>query len=198
MKINLKLKVKKHWGSLLPTNVFWVDDFLDSTQLEGLIHEARVLIPNLTYNDLVNDNEIHLVGELYEGKWNMDIKSIIKPTESDIKEHSIFIAGITEEDFMTKTRREPMPLTRSVVAAAYFHFLNMGFYKMESMFSTDRSTIYCGCRDSLPSFLKSKNPLALNMVQALSHRYGDPSFTTRCKQGYFLTKHASKNLHVQR
>jgi len=195
MNINLKLKVKKTWGSITPTNVFWVSDFLDSHRLEGLLQEAMIFVPSLTYNDVVNGNEVHLVGAEHDGKWSVMTKSKINPTREDIKEHILLLSGITELDFKSKTRREPMPLVRGIISAAYYHFLKMSFLQIEPYVPTDRSTVYTHCRTSLPRFLHSKDMMACEIVHALAYRYGDPTFEDRCREGNFLTKPRYEELH---
>lgn len=193
--ININIKVKKHWGSLIPTGVFWVSDFIDSQQLDGLLHEARAFVPGLTYNDLVNENEVHLVGSEHAGKWSVITKSKIEPSIEDIKEHTLLLARMTNEAFMSKDRHEPKPLIRSIVAAAYYHFLKMPFSETESHVPTDRTTIYTACRASLPKFLRSRDLMACEIVHALAYRYGDPSFEQRCQEGNFLTKPRYEELH---
>jgi hypothetical protein len=162
-----------------------VDDFLDTEELGGLLHVARSYISQVTYNDIVNTNEIHLVCVKDGGDWRVEVRSIIKPTLEDIKVHTLQLSKVEEFDLMQHTRKQPIPLVRSIISAAYYHFLNMTFTQMEDHLPICRSTLYTGCNKALPEFLRSNDLLANQTIRAISHRYGDPSFLVRCQEGNF-------------
>ena len=180
----LKLKVNKTPRGYEPSDVFYLNGFLEYKELSLLLLSARLYIQACDVEKiLLFKNEVHLDvtvnGTTYKFKPLTKIPFVL----DEVEEAVCRVAEITKDKLYIRDRSVLMCTAKSVLFSACIYFGGMTYSHIRRRYNyKTHAAIMHLRRITLPSMILSKDIIALDLVNAICGLFHDDSFMRFCSE----------------